>query len=161
MLGRISRQCGQVPVSRRRDRLPVQAEVPARRLEGMDLHVGQPRRPESEFHPASLLEHQNTKVHAPYTNGCERFQTVSDEFFKVALPEVGVPEPRGVPRGPGHLAQDVQHGRAHYGYWPWRRIPLQTFEDGPIILGVCRDLRLSTMRWAYLDDRDGPICVSR
>lgn len=84
------------------------------------------------FLAVNQIEHRNTKVHAPYTNGfCERFhRTVSDEFFKVKFRQKWY-------TGLAELQEDLDAWlaeynteRPHHGYRTQGRTPRQAFLDG-------------------------------
>lgn len=78
------------------------------------------------------IDHRNTKVHAPYTNGfCEWFhRTVSEEFFKVAFR-------RKLYLSLAELQEDLDArldtynmSRPHHGYRTQGRTPLlRAFEE--------------------------------
>ena len=78
------------------------------------------------------VEHRNTKVHSPQTNGsCERFQrTLKDEFFSVQLR-------RKCYGSVGELQEDLDlyvrrynEERSQQGYRTQGRTPCQAFQDG-------------------------------
>ncbi len=90
------------------------------------------------WHPYELLltinqiEHRNTKLHAPYTDGfCEGFhRAVSDEFLKIAFRKKFY-------LGHAELWQDLDAwletyntAQPHHGYRAQGQTPLQAFDDG-------------------------------
>jgi len=78
------------------------------------------------------IEHRNTKVHAPYTNGfCERFhRTVSDEFFKVTFRKRFYLSLAELQDDLDAWLDHYYTTRPHQGYRTQGRTPLRAFDDG-------------------------------
>jgi transposase InsO family protein len=84
------------------------------------------------FLAVSQIEHRNTRVHAPYTNGfCERFhRTASDEFFKVAFRQKLYLSVAELQADLDAWLEQYNTARPHHGYRTQGRTPLQAFTDG-------------------------------
>jgi transposase InsO family protein len=78
------------------------------------------------------IEHRNTKVHSPQTNGfCERFhRTLKDEFFSVQLRKKFYASLQELQEDLDAWLQFYNEGRSHQGYRTQGRTPWQAFQDG-------------------------------
>ena len=89
----------------------------------------------NEAKPSSVsntIEHRNTKVAAPYTNGfCERFhRTAADEFFKIAFRTKLYTSLAELQKDLDAWLESYNTTRADQGYRTKGRTPLQAFQDG-------------------------------
>jgi transposase InsO family protein len=78
------------------------------------------------------IEHRNTKVHHPQTNGfCERFhRTLKDEFFSVALRKKLYGSLQELQEDLDTWLRFYNEERSHQGYRTQGRTPWQAFQDG-------------------------------
>lgn len=78
------------------------------------------------------IEHRNTKVHSPKTNGfCERFhRTLKEEFFSVALRKKLYVSVQELQEDLDTWLRFYNEERSHHGYRTQGRTPWQAFQDG-------------------------------
>lgn len=78
------------------------------------------------------IEHRNTKVHSPQTNGfCERFhRTLKEEFFSVAYRKRLYGSVQELQEDLDAFVRFYNEERSHQGYRTQGRTPWQTFQDG-------------------------------
>lgn len=78
------------------------------------------------------IEHRNTKVHTPKTNGfCERFnRTLKEEFFSVAYRKKFYSSVQELQEDLDGFLRFYNEERSHQGYRTQGRTPWQTFQDG-------------------------------
>ncbi len=78
------------------------------------------------------IEHRNTKVHAPYTNGfCERFhRTIRDEFFKVMFRKKIYTSLAELQEDLDEWLVEYNTARPHHGYRAQGITPMQAFDEG-------------------------------
>ena len=78
------------------------------------------------------IEHRNTKVHSPQTNGfCERFhRTVKEEFFSVAYRKKIYGSVQELQEDLDTWLRFYNEERSHHGYRTQGRTPWQAFQDG-------------------------------
>lgn len=84
------------------------------------------------FLTANDIEHRNTKIHSPHTNGfCERFhRTVADEFFKIKFREKFYGSLEELQADLDQFIEFYNTKRTHSGYRTKGRTPWQAFQDG-------------------------------
>ncbi len=84
------------------------------------------------FLAVNEIEHRNTRIAAPYTNGfCERFhRTVADEFFKIAFRTKLYTSLAELQDDLDAWFNSYNTTRAHQGYRTQGRTPIQAFNDG-------------------------------
>lgn len=78
------------------------------------------------------MEHRNTKVHTPKTNGfCERFnRTLKEEFFSVAYRKKFYGSVQELQEDLDAFVRFYNEERSHQGYRTQGRTPWQAFQDG-------------------------------
>jgi transposase len=78
------------------------------------------------------IEHRNTKVHSPQTNGfCERFhRTLKEEFFSVAYRKKLYGSVQELQEDLDTWLRFYNEERSHQGYRTQGRTPWQAFQDG-------------------------------
>lgn len=117
--------------------------LPFYEAEGIDLeriltdngreYSGRPLQHPYELYLAvQQIEHRNTKVHSPQTNGfCERFhRTLKEEFFNVAFRKKIYESVQNLQADLDEFLRFYNEERAHHGYRTKGRTPLQAFRDG-------------------------------
>jgi len=78
------------------------------------------------------IEHRNTKIHTPKTNGfCERFnRTLKEEFFSVAYRKTLYESLQQLQEDLDGFLRFYNEERSHQGYRTQGRTPWQAFQDG-------------------------------
>jgi transposase InsO family protein len=82
------------------------------------------------------IEHRNTKVHSPQTNGfCERFhRTLKEEFVSVALRKKFYGSLQELQEDLDTWLRFYNEERSHQGYRTQGRTPWQAFQDGVVAM---------------------------
>jgi transposase InsO family protein len=94
---------------------------------GRELH-----HPFELFLAINQIEHRNTKIHSPETNGfCERFnRTIKEEFFSVAFRKTFYERLNQLQKDLDHYLEFYNRERSHQGYRTKGRTPYRAFLEG-------------------------------